>query len=191
MTAIFAKALLILAAFVPAGFADSIQYDQVCAYACAEATSYIIFNTTEVSEDYYLGYCTDTLKWESAWACAAMHCSGDEIAAAEKYVEDMCEENGHSLVMTYDKFKAMYDYDKIKAMPVVNSEDTVPPAIFNNSVLLSEPFWEASQRTIVSISRVKQALDCFGADHPSTSIFGFAPSSPTIFLGMFHHPISG
>ncbi|MCJ1470451.1 hypothetical protein MMC07_009096 [Pseudocyphellaria aurata] len=121
--------------------AKSWQYDfgpnkaQMCVQACDGGVEYVTFGTTAQTDDYYTGFCQDTLRFESVFLCAKLHCSPWQIMTGVPYYTKPCRTEVHVDTISYDAVIANYSDADIMAMPVIEYSTDPPTDIYNNTDL--------------------------------------------------------
>lgn len=136
--------------------ADSFQWDypnkqQECVSSCQSALDYVTFGTTKETDDYYTGYCRDTLKWQSIWLCAKMYCTPYEIKTGVDYAGKPCRTEVHINIPSYDSVIANYSVEAMKAVPIIDYNPEPSKDIINNTVLVSPTYYGYAYRTVVCI----------------------------------------
>lgn len=141
--------------------ANSWQYSeptkaQYCVTSCQEIYDYITFGTTVSTDDYYTGMCEDTLKWESTYLCAKLHCSPFEVRTGIEYATEACRTEVHVDVPSYDSVIANYSDAQIAAMTIIDWDVTITPPtdIYNVTLLPTQEFFRRQVKSLVCIPQL-------------------------------------
>lgn len=135
----------------------SLQYDdgpnssQMCVSACQSAVDSVTFGTTVETDDWYTGYCEDTLKWESTYICSKLYCTPYQIQRGVDYVTLACRTEVHVDVVSYADVIANYSDAAIMAMPMLEYSVEAPTEIYNNTIIPTRELYDLSYRTYVCI----------------------------------------
>lgn len=140
--------LLLVAKSLQEGEPTHAQY---CVTACNECFDSITFGTTVSTDDYYTGMCEDTLKWQSTYICAKLHCTPYQIKTGIDYVTDPCRTEVHVDTISYDAVMANYSDEAIQAMPILEFTTDWPTDIFNNTLVPSQELFDISYASLVCI----------------------------------------
>lgn len=125
--------------------------DTNCINGIRTALAEIVFDGTD-PKDYWGNICTNNLSVTSMWATAMVYCTERERIAGEDMLSEYCTEYGSVTLTPYDDVLPLLTDEFIKALPQVNFKDVDAPAIWNNSVILSEKLFTASTHTVVCTS---------------------------------------
>lgn len=123
---------------------------QLCAAACSSALDSVIFNTTVSTDDWYTGYCEDTLRFSSIFFCIRIHCSQSQIETAVDYTVEACHTEVHIETPSYDSVMAGFSDEAISAIPVISMEPS--EEIVNVTVIPTEEAYVLAMQTWVSSS---------------------------------------
>lgn len=80
-----------------------------CSQACEEALSDLSFKGTDLTADYYIAQCANTLRVQSIFVCIRHYCSPRSIEAGLKDFNNTCQEYGglslppHSIIDDFTK----------------------------------------------------------------------------------------
>ena len=129
--------------------------DQMCILSCVETFWEVMFGTTVSTDDYYTGYCQDTLRFESTWLCAKQHCSPRQIKAGPGYLASDCKPL-HIEIPTYEATIAKYSDEDIKNMRVFNLHEITAEDIINSTLLPSDQLFYESKGTWVRWSPLRR-----------------------------------
>lgn len=121
---------------------------QLCAAACSSTLDSVIFNTTVSTDDYYTGYCEDTLRLSSIFFCIRIHCSQSQIENAVDYTVEPCHTEVHIETPSYDSVMAGYSDEALSAIPVISMKPS--EEIVNITVIPTEEAYGLAMRTWVS-----------------------------------------
>ena len=158
---------------------DNPEGDQICLYACQEAFWNVTFGTTTETDDYYIGYCQDTDRYESAILCGKYHCSPSELIAGAGYIQHWCTPV-HITLPSYETVIANYSEEAIKNMRVYGSADMTSSDIVNGTLLVSDELFARALMTWVRLILNSNASADFS--DPSTPMFTTMIYS--FFMGM-------
>ena len=123
---------------------------QLCGAACSETLDSVVFNTTVSTDDWYTGYCEDTLRFYSTFFCIRIHCLKSQIQTAVDYTVESCHTEVHIETPSYDSVIAGFSDEAISAIPVIG---TVPPVeVQNVTVIPSDEAYNLALKTWVSSS---------------------------------------
>lgn len=137
--------------------AKSLQHDdgpnssQMCVAACQSSLDEVTFGTTVHTDDYYTGYCEDTLKWESTYICSKLYCTPYQIQRGVDYALLVCRTKVHVDVVSYADVIANYSDAAIEAMPRLDYSVEPPTDIYNNTIIPTRDFYDRSFKTYVCI----------------------------------------
>lgn len=139
--------------------AKSLQYDeptkaQQCVVACNECFDELSFGTTTSTDDYYTGYCLDTLKWESTWLCSKLYCTSYQIMTGADYAGKPCRTEVHIDIPSYNAVIANYSSEALNAVPRIEYSPEPPTDIFNNTVVPSKALFDIAFKTVVCIHQL-------------------------------------
>lgn len=121
---------------------------ELCAAACSSALDEVVFNTTVETDDYYTGYCEDTLRFSSIFFCIRIHCSQSQIETAVNYAVEDCHTEVHVDTPSYQSVIAGYSDEALSAIPIISMEPS--KEIVNITVIPSEEAYLLAMRTWVS-----------------------------------------
>lgn len=124
---------------------------QLCAAACYTTLDSIIFNTTVETDDYYTGFCEDTLRVSSIFFCIRLHCTNSQIQTAVEYIVEPCHTEVHIETPTYDSVIAGFSDEALSAIPVISSMEP-SEEIVNVTVIPSDEAYVLAVNTWVSSS---------------------------------------
>lgn len=124
---------------------------ELCAAACSSALDEVVFNTTVETDDYYTGYCEDTLRFSSIFFCIRIHCSQSQIESAVNYAVEDCHTEVHVDTPSYQSVIAGYSDEALSAIPIISMKEP-SKEIVNVTVLPSEEGYLLAMRTWVSFS---------------------------------------
>jgi hypothetical protein len=119
-----------------------------CLDGIQTAVSYLTFNVTDPS-DYYSNLCTNRLLVNSFWAAAKVYCTAEQIAAGSKKYAGYCEEYGGVELIPYSEVLPILTNSYIRSLPLAEYSDIADATVFNTSILISRPFYEAARETSV------------------------------------------
>lgn len=127
---------------------------QQCVFACMEAFYGVTFGTFTETDDYYTGFCHDDLHIESAWICAKLRCTPDQIKTGVQYYQQYyCNVADPPVQMiSYDAVIANYSDDDIANMQVIDYRYDLSAEIVNNTLVASDHLFSSSMRTWVRLS---------------------------------------
>lgn len=123
---------------------------QLCAAGCAATLYDVVFNTTVYTDDYYTGYCEDTLRFYSTFFCIRIHCLQSEIKTAVDYTVYPCNTEVHIETPSYDSVVAGYSDEELSAIPVLSMDPS--EEMVNNTVIPTEEAYLLATKTWVSSS---------------------------------------
>lgn len=129
--------------------------DEYCILSCTECFWEITFGTTTSTDDYYTGYCQDTLRFESTWLCAKQRCTPREIAAGHGYLAPDCDRLNIA-IPSYEATIANYSDEDIKNMQVFSLHEITSDTIVNNTLLPSDDLFYDSKGTWVRQNRLME-----------------------------------
>ena len=133
---------------------------ELCAAACSSSLRRVVFNTTVSTDDYYTGYCEDTLRLSSIFLCIRIHCSQSQIDSAVNYAVESCHTEVHIETPSYQSVIAAYSDEALSAIPIISSMKTSKRMV-NSTVLPSEEAYRLSIKTWVRLSFL--SLDFFSS----------------------------
>lgn len=131
---------------------------QLCAAVCSTTLDSVMFNTTVATDDYYTGFCEDTLRFSSIFFCIRLRCLKSQIQTAVDYTDEPCHTEVHIETPSYDSVIAGFSDDAISAIPVIGvkpSEDIV-----NVTVVPSDEAYDLALKTWVSSSLILSSPRC-------------------------------
>lgn len=128
---------------------DDPTHAQLCVESCMDALGEIIFGTTVETDDYYTGYCEDTLRWSSAYVCTERYCSPQEIKTGLSYLQLACDEVNLP-IPSYDGILANFTDEDLKALRVIEFQEVPADEIVNNTLVPSPVLFHRSYRSWVS-----------------------------------------
>ena len=123
---------------------------QICLYACQESLWEVTFGTTVSTDDYYTGYCQDTLRFSSTYLCAKQLCSPHEIESGLEYIRHTCEEVDLP-IPSFESTIANFSDEAIKDVRVVRQYEISAEEIINSTLLPSRELFDLAYRTNVSV----------------------------------------
>lgn len=128
--------------------------NQQCMFACMEAFYGVVFGTYVETEDWYTGFCQDTLHIESAWICAKLRCPPNQIQPGVEYYQTYyCNEADPPVqLISYDEVIAKYSDADIAAMQVIDYGYDLTEEIVNNTLVAADHLFSSSRRTWVRSS---------------------------------------
>lgn len=119
---------------------------QLCLLACQDSLGSVTFGTTTQTDDYYTGYCQDTLRFESIYLCGRQHCSPEEIESGFESLQKTCDAV-HLKIPSY--VEAMTIYSAQKKIPTIAYDDGFEDTI-NNILVPDQELFDLSYRSWVS-----------------------------------------
>lgn len=123
------------------------KHAQICVSACQECFDEVTFGTTVSTDDYYTGYCEDTLKFYSTFLCARSRCSPYEIKTGIDYIRPPCDDLGIE-IPSYDAVIANYSGQSIRS---IDYEEITADEIINGTLVPTDEFFDRSYKTWVCI----------------------------------------
>lgn len=123
---------------------------QLCGAACSITLDNVIFNTTVSTDDYYTGFCEDTLRFSSIFFCIRIHCSQSQIQTSVDYTAEPCHTEVHIETPSYDSVMAGFSDEALSAIPVIGVEPSGETV--NVTVIPSEEAYVLALKTWVSSS---------------------------------------
>lgn len=125
--------------------------DQQCLYACVRAFYGVTFGTYMETDDYYTGFCQDSLHIQSGYLCAKQRCTPSQIKTGiEYYQQYWCNEATPTPVkmFSYEDVIANYSDADIANMQVIDFPYEITD-IINNTLLITDRLYHASFDTNV------------------------------------------
>lgn len=144
----FLLALLWLPLAVP----HELTKSMMCSYACEQSFGYLMFGTSEETEDYYTGYCKDTLRWRSTFLCVKKHCTEDEIHAGWHYSSTECEEQTGMALPSFESIIANITPEEEKNARIIQWEDYKTTDIINTTALPTDDLFGVALETSVRLN---------------------------------------
>lgn len=127
----FLLALLWMPLAVPHELTETLM----CSYACEQSFGYLMFGTSEETEDRYTGECKDTLRWRSIFLCAKKHCTEDESHAGWHYFSTECEEHTGTALPSFESIIANITPEEENNVQIIQWEDYRTTDIINTTAL--------------------------------------------------------
>lgn len=141
--------------------ANSWQYSepnkaQFCVSSCQGCYDPITFGTTVETDDWYTGMCKDTLKWESVYLCAKLHCTPFQIQTGLDYATEACHTEVHIDVPSYNSVIANYSNAQIAAMTLIDWDVAITPPteIYNVTLLPTQEYFRRELKSLVCIPQL-------------------------------------
>ncbi|KFY92796.1 hypothetical protein V498_04766 [Pseudogymnoascus sp. VKM F-4517 (FW-2822)] len=145
-------------------------------------TAVTSFTFTDASS-YYVDICTGTLTSLSIWAAAKTYCTPLGIEARSRSLRNDCLQFGGMELTSYAETVGNFTDEYMKNIKVVEYEDIAAAKVWNETILISEPLWEASKRTISAFNNQYATHTRYG-----WSAYGFWGG--LLLLGMANRLIS-
>lgn len=123
------------------------SHSQLCLLACQDSLGSVVFGTTTDSDDYYTGYCEDTLRFQSTYRCGHQRCSPEEIESGLKSFQETCD-IVHLTILPYDEVIA--NYSAQEPAPAIAYDDVFEESV-NNTLVPNDELFDLSYRSWVSI----------------------------------------
>lgn len=120
---------------------------QLCLLACQDSLGSVTFGTTTQTDDWYTGYCQDTLRFESTYLCGRQHCSPEEIKSGLESFQETCD-YVHLTIPSYDE--AMAKYSAQETIPEIAYDDVFEDTI-NNTVVPNQELFDLGYQSWVNI----------------------------------------
>lgn len=130
---------------------------QLCAAACSTTLNGVIFNTSVSTDDWYTGYCEDTLRFSSTFFCIRLRCLKSQIQTAVEYTVQDCHTEVHIETPSYNSVIAGFSDEAISAIPVIGAKP--PTEMVNVTVVPSDEAYNLALKTWVSSSLGSCLLD--------------------------------
>ena len=127
--------------------------DEMCLMACQDALHHISFGTEVSTDDWYTGYCQNTLLFQSTYLCSQIYCSPQEIERGLGYYQHTCDKV-HVTIPSYKDTMANYSADAIKEVPKVGQHDEFEEAV-NNTLVPDQQFYLNALQSNVSMLRTR------------------------------------
>lgn len=121
---------------------------QLCLLACQDSLGSVTFGTTTYTDDYYTGYCQDTLRFQSAYLCAQQHCSPQEIESGLKSFQETCD-IVHLTIPSYDDVIA--NYSAQEPPPTIAYGDVFEESV-NNTLVPNDELFDLGYRSWVNMN---------------------------------------
>lgn len=125
--------------------------------ACENSLDSVTFGTTVSTDDWYTGYCQDTLRFYSTYTCGQRYCSPEEIKSGLAVFQESCDEVDLPIPSYYD-FLAKYTAEDLKTVPMVAHDDVFEEAV-NNTVIPNQELFDLAVRSWVSMLQQREDLD--------------------------------
>ena len=111
----------------------------------------VTFGTYTDTDDYYTGFCQNSLEIESAYICAKHRCNPSQIKTGiEYYQEYWCNEADTPIqLLSYEDVIANYSDADIANMQVIDYGYDLSTEIVNNILLISDRLYASSLDTNV------------------------------------------
>lgn len=122
---------------------------ELCAAACSSSLHRVVFNTTVSTDDYYTGYCEDTLRLSSIFLCIRIHCSQSQIDYAVNYAVESCHTEVHIETPSYQTVIAAFSDEALSAIPIISMKPS--KRMVNSTVLPSEEAYRLAIKTWVRL----------------------------------------
>lgn len=142
--------LLFVLLLVSKSLGRSPSNSQLCGAACSETLDAVTFNTTVETDDWYTGYCEDTLRFSSTFFCIRLHCLKSQIQTAVDYTVEYCHTEVHIETPSYDSVMAGFSDEAISTIPVIGTEP--PTEMQNVTIIPSDEAYDLALHTWVSSS---------------------------------------
>jgi hypothetical protein len=133
-------------------------WNDLCVAACEDSLWHIQFGTGVGFDDFWTGYCGDTLRFSSTFLCAKQRCSQREIESGLHYLQDYCDEavvKGLT-IPSYNEIVANFSDEDVKAIRRVNFDDIPADEIVNNTLQPTQELWDRAHQTWVSMLQVPE-----------------------------------
>ena len=121
---------------------------QLCFLACQDSLGAVTFGTTVSTDDYYTGYCEDTLRFQSTYLCARERCSPQEIESGLKSFQETCD-RVHLTIPSYDEVIA--NYSAQEPPPTIAYDDAFEESV-NNTLVPNDELFYLGYRSWVSMN---------------------------------------
>lgn len=122
---------------------------QICLIACQDSLGSVTFGTTVSTDDYYTGYCEDTLRFHSTYTCGQQYCSPREIKSGLASFQETCDEVDLP-IPSYDDFLANYAAEYLKKVPMIAYDDVFEETV-NNTVVPNQELFDLAVKSWVSM----------------------------------------
>lgn len=128
--------------------------NQQCVFACMEAFYGVTFGTYAETDDWYTGFCQDSLHLESAWICAKLRCTPGQIKTGVQYYQQYYCNLAEPPVkmLSYEEVIANYSDADIANMQVIDYGYDLSDQIVNNTLVISDHLFSSARRTWVRLS---------------------------------------
>lgn len=121
---------------------------QLCFLACQDSLGSVTFGTTASTDDYYTGYCEDTLRFQSTYRCARERCSPQEIESGLKSFQETCD-IVHLTIPSYDEVIA--NYSAQEPSKTIAYDDVFEESV-NNTLVPNDELFDLGYRSWVSMN---------------------------------------
>lgn len=148
--------LLLLPMALPSvqAYEDPTRND-LCVIACVDCLYEVTFATTVTTDDYWTGWCTDTLLWESIYVCSTQYCTPRQIKGGRYILQSWCQEVDLS-ISSYDAIMANYTMEDIMAVRVFEHEEISAEEIVNSSVIPAKDYHDNAIQSEVSMISISE-----------------------------------
>ena len=135
--------LLLLTALLSYGVAAD---DTLCVNAITTAVTPFKFAD---ASSYYVDVCAGSMTSLSVWAAAKTYCTPLEAEAGIRSLNVTCLQHGGMELTSYDDTQGNFTDEFMKSLKVVEYEDIAEAKLWNETILISKPLFETSERTVV------------------------------------------
>ncbi|KFY04042.1 hypothetical protein V490_00012 [Pseudogymnoascus sp. VKM F-3557] len=139
--------LLLLGALLSYGVAGDDQgpSDTLCVDGIRTAVT--LFKFSDASS-YYVDICAGNLTTLSIWAAAKTYCTPLDIEAGSRSFSVDCLQYAGLELASYAETEGNFTDEYMKNLKIVEYEDIAKVKLWNETIIISKPLWEASKRTI-------------------------------------------
>jgi hypothetical protein len=122
-----------------------------CANACQTPLSYVLFNGSPATADYYTLTCSNLLLVQSTFLCMRYYCTEIEITKGFAYLDNTCQTYSSLEILPWSVTGNITD-DELLAWPHIEYGDLYGPEQYDTPVFVSDALYKLSLRTIVGNS---------------------------------------